>query len=726
MGAAAAARVAAVASAAMIAQQVAGKATRDALYLSHFKAVTLPPMMGVSAVASLVVALWLARMMTRHTPARVVPVGFGAGAAVLLSIWGLSFIEPRASAVALYLYTAIFSTAMISAFWSLINETFDPHTSRRALTAVATGGALGGLLGGLAAWGLSTFISVPTMLPLLAGANVIAMLCARRVTSPDSPRVSVSALESSGAALFPLRVLGQAPYLQNLAAIVALGAVTQGLLDYVFNVEAAKAYSKGPALLSFFAMFWVAVGALSFVRQAAFGHVVLKRFGLALNLALLPATVLVTGAACLALPNLATTSLLRGGEAIQRNSYVRAAYEMLYTPLSDRTKRATKTVIDVGFDRLGTMVASGIAFAAVWLASPRAETVLLAIAMLCALVTLVRSRPRYLGYVPALEESLRRGVQGGDLPEVTLSAPAPAALRSMHEQVADRIAAVAAPKLTAKEVTQAAVAARKRAAAVARDIADLTSTDVARARRVLSTVNALDRTAVAFVIRRLGDSNVRDLALQALRATPLITGQLADSLADVAIECAVRRQIPRVLSRLANPQSAEALLGGAEDVRFEVRYECGRALIKITKANPSIVIPRDRVLACVKSELKVDQRMWEDQPEPPFDDEEGEPPLIARLLSDKRDRRLEHVFNMLALVVERSHLSLAFKALHSGDARLRGTALEYLEAVLPAEVREAVWPCLGEERPMHRVRDAAEILADLIQSPTDVCIGKAG
>jgi hypothetical protein len=48
-------------------------------------------MMGVSAVASLVAALWLSRMLTRYTPARVVPLGFGVGSVVLLVIWGRAF-----------------------------------------------------------------------------------------------------------------------------------------------------------------------------------------------------------------------------------------------------------------------------------------------------------------------------------------------------------------------------------------------------------------------------------------------------------------------------------------------------------------------------------------------------------------------------------------------------------------------------------------------------------
>jgi len=128
------------------------------------------------------------------------------------------------------------------------------------------------------------------------------------------------------------------------------------------------------------------------------------------------------------------------------------------------------------------------------------------------------------------------------------------------------------------------------------------------------------------------------------------------------------------------------------------------------------VITRNRVIAIVKVEVSFDRGVWESQPPQQFDDDADAPVLIDRLRRDLLDRSLEHVFNLLALSLDRGSLSIAFKALHGADARLRGTALEYLETVLPDEVRDAVWPYLGEERPMRRARAVAEILADLEHS----------
>jgi hypothetical protein len=59
------------------------------------------------------------------------------------------------------------------------------------------------------------------------------------------------------------------------------------------------------------------------------------------------------------------------------------------------------------------------------------------------------------------------------------------------------------------------------------------------------------------------------------------------------------------------------------------------------------------------------------------------------------ERGLGHVFTLLSLVVEREPLQIAHRALVGGDAGLRGTALEYLENVLPEDVRRGLLRATG-------------------------------
>ena len=101
--------------------------------------------------------------------------------------------------------------------------------------------------------------------------------------------------------------------------------------------------------------------------------------------------------------------------------------------------------------------------------------------------------------------------------------------------------------------------------------------------------------------------------------------------------------------------------------------------------------------------------------------------MEVALLRERADRSLEHVFNLLALVLPREPLRLAFHSLHTEDRHLRGTALEYLERVLPSAVRQRLWPYLepeesGEARPR---RSSEAILAELLQSRESIVLALA-
>jgi hypothetical protein len=68
-----------VAAGALIAQQVAGRATRDALFLSTFDVSRLPLVMIVAAGVSALAVLGFSAALSRRPPARVLPLAVAAG-----------------------------------------------------------------------------------------------------------------------------------------------------------------------------------------------------------------------------------------------------------------------------------------------------------------------------------------------------------------------------------------------------------------------------------------------------------------------------------------------------------------------------------------------------------------------------------------------------------------------------------------------------------------------
>src|SRR5260221_172096 len=132
-------RAAALGAGLLIAQQVAAKVVRDAFYLSQFPVTTLPLALGASAGLSFVAVAALSRTMARRPPARLLPPLLWGSAGLLVGEWGLSFVAPRAAAALLYLHVATFGATLVSAYWSLLNERFDPHSARRAMGTIGTG-----------------------------------------------------------------------------------------------------------------------------------------------------------------------------------------------------------------------------------------------------------------------------------------------------------------------------------------------------------------------------------------------------------------------------------------------------------------------------------------------------------------------------------------------------------------------------------------------------------
>src|SRR3954466_4506141 len=176
----------------LIAQQVAGKAARDALFLSSFHASHLPTAMAAGAVLSLAAAYSVSHLMARHAPASVMVLLCAASACGFALEWTLDLSAPRLAAVLVYLQTALLGPVMLSTFWSLINERFDPHTAKRAVARIAGGGTLGGVLGGLAAWRASSVIQLSTALLCLAALNVLCVGGTLLIRARPDPREPLS------------------------------------------------------------------------------------------------------------------------------------------------------------------------------------------------------------------------------------------------------------------------------------------------------------------------------------------------------------------------------------------------------------------------------------------------------------------------------------------------------------------------------------------------------
>ena len=577
-------------AAAMIANHVGGLATRDALFFSNFDITALPVMLIGASLFSIATVVFFSRAMPRLSPQRLVPWGFGISGVLLLAEWGMISVSPRIAAVAFYLHLAVVGAFLISGFWSVINERFDPRTAKKRISRIAGAATVGGLAGGIVAERVAVLLSVSTMLPLLA---LMHFFCAWRLGvlrplpgsgSPPADRHPVSDVKSSG-----FRIVAQEPYLRSLAVLVLLGTLSAALIDYVFKAHAVATYQQGEELLRFFAIFYMVIGLLTFVLQTSLGRVSLEKLGLAKTVATLPCAVIVGVLGVFFAPGLASASVARASEAVLRSSLFRSGYELFYTPISLRDKRATKSLIDVGFQRLGDALGGGTVRLLLFLGPQLAQSAMLISAGLIAGVGLVVARNLHQGYIGALEKSLlNRGVEL-DLSEIAdkttrqtmVLTQVSLDLRALGLQGVQSVSSQD-PADPGKEVLKGASEASSASLdPLVQQIVHLRSGKPQQIRATLAQAD-LEPPLVPHVVPLLAWDEVCREAIAALRkVAPRITGQLVDVLADSQQDFAIRRRIPRILSSSSSQRAVAGLWTGLKDTRFEVRFQCGRALTHI-------------------------------------------------------------------------------------------------------------------------------------------------
>ena len=710
-----------VCSGVVSAQFIAGKATRDALYLAHMDVTTLPLMVIATAVFSILLVAVSSRSLRKVAPGTFVPAAFAVSAALLLGAWALLAWAPTLAAQAIYLQISGLGPMLGSGFWLIATERFDPHTARLQFGRIAGIGTLSGLAGALVAERIAATVGVNTMLPVLAVLNLVCAWQIRRLAGPVARANHDAALEGAPdlAAASPrsgLRVLAEAPYLRNLAALVLLGTIGATLADYVFKVQAVETLGRSDTLLRFFALYYAGVSLLAFVVQSASSAVALEKLGLAVTTATPSLALAVSGLGGLVFPGLEGALVARGSESVFRSSLFKTGYEIFFTPIASQDKRAAKSIIDVGFDRLGDAVGGGLVSLLIMLPATGQYAALLGAAILCSAIAVVVAQRLSRGYIQTLERSLLDRAVELDLSDVGDITTRTVMLRTL------RVPAAGLARVHTTDTTTTRIPTPVADPEV-REILALKSRSRETVLGVLRAEEGLPASHIPHVIPLLAWDPVAEDAVRALRkVAEERVGELVDALLDPNQPFAVRRRLARVFSVCVSQRAADGVFLGLEDLRFEVRFQCGRALASILEKNPRVRVDRERVFDAVRREVAVGRPVW--QSHRLLDSVEADArSFVDEFLKDRAGQSLAHVFTLLSLVLPTAPLQIAYRGLHTDDPGLRGTALEYLEGVLPPDLRDRLWPFLTDrpkKRQDSRARD--EILADLLRSNESIML----
>jgi hypothetical protein len=241
--------------------------------------------------------------------------------------------------------------------------------------------------------------------------------------------------------------------------------------------------------------------------------------------------------------------------------------------------------------------------------------------------------------------------------------------------------------------------------------------DAAFAAEIAQAAIAAPKTAhVPLLLELLARREARPTARAALRelGDDALVALAAALEADDTPE-AVRRHLPRTISRFESAHAVAILVRAAEHGAPRVRYKALRGLGRLRANAPALPLAREPIERVAETALQravtmlhygVAHAVWSEL-HPPARDEED---LLGPLLVELERRALEHAFRALHVLDPEQEYDLIFDALRRGRASRAGSR-ELLEHRVEGRFRDAMLAMLDASPPLERLRETARFFA---------------
>lgn len=271
-----------------------------------------------------------------------------------------------------YVWFSVFNLFATMLFWALMTDRFSKEQSERLFAAISLGGTLGAMFGPWLAGMLARPYGTPVLL-LVAAVFLIGAIGAawwlvhlhtdetRLATNPtnednqDPDRTVIG-----GSAWEGLTAVVRSPFLLGISAYVLILAVVATLLYFTRLQMVAALALDTDTRTEAFARIDLYTQAATFVLQAFLTSHLIKRFGIAVTLALLPLTVAFGFIGLAVIGSLGALIAFEASFRAVQRGVMRPARETLFTTVPRAERYKAKAFIDTFVYRGGDAIGSQI------------------------------------------------------------------------------------------------------------------------------------------------------------------------------------------------------------------------------------------------------------------------------------------------------------------------------------------------------------------------------
>ena len=301
---------------------------------------------------------------SRRLPRRaIIPATQLALAALLLAFWFFFRTGAPWVSVAFFVFGLLFGVLMISQFWTLANDIYDPRQARRIFGFIGAGASLGAALGsgitGFTVERIGTGNLVLVSAAVLFACVGIVVLIERR--QPPSEHFAPAEEEKGVGGGEAIRLLRESRHLQIIALVIGFAAVGASIIDQQLNMAAEEEKATENAIAGFLGIVTMYLSLVGFGLQLGLTSRIHRSLGLTFALMLLPVSLGASGLLILGTGALWAAALARVLDSSLRYTVDKTTREVLFLPLPPDLKYRAKPFVDVTVDRVAKAVGAIIA-----------------------------------------------------------------------------------------------------------------------------------------------------------------------------------------------------------------------------------------------------------------------------------------------------------------------------------------------------------------------------
>jgi ATP/ADP translocase len=217
------------------------------------------------------------------------------------------------------------------------------------------------------------------------------------------------------------------------------------------------------------------------------------------------------------------------------------------------------------------------------------------------------------------------------------------------------------------------------------------------------------------LLHLLGEVSARTEAREALvKLGDVALDALERAMADQSLPRALRRHLPRTVSRFGGTRAAAMLLKALQEETDEaIEYKILRGLGRMRASDPELPIDKTQLLDRAGRYLQaaIQALFWRQAVdfararEPRVNTPAGE--LLSLLLFDHEGSALERVFRVLHIVQPTEEFRIIYDGLRSSDNKIRASSRELLEHVVTTPLKDGILAMVDDMPLVDRLRAAS-------------------